>query len=86
MIVGAVTGHGSSEKDLAPGIPVLGDFSSISRVLEEARADTVIFTGADTIDPRDMRELGLALEATSTALIVAPALTDVAGAASTPAL
>ncbi len=79
VIVGAITEHGSSEKDLAPGIPVLGDFSSISRVLEEARADTVIFTGADTIDPRGMRELGWALEATSTTLIVAPALTDVAG-------
>jgi hypothetical protein len=38
-----------------------------------------VFTGADTIDPRGMRQLGWELEATSTNLIVAPALTDVAG-------
>lgn len=79
IIVGALTERGTAEQDLAPGIPVLGDYTSLSRVLEEARADTVVFTGADTIDPRGMRQLGWALEATSTNLIVAPALTDVAG-------
>lgn len=80
VIVGALTERGTSEQEeLAPGIPVLGDYASLTRVLEEARADTVVFTGADTIDPRGMRQIGWALEATSTNLIVAPALTDVAG-------
>ena len=79
VIVGAITEHGMADRELAPGIPVLGDYSSLARVLEEARADTVVFTGADTIDPRGMRRLGWELEATSTNLIVAPALTDVAG-------
>lgn len=78
VIVGAITERGS-ERELAPGIPVLGDYASLTRVLEEARADTVVFTGADTIDPRGMRQIGWALEATSTNLFVAPALTDVAG-------
>lgn len=78
-IVGAITERGMGEQELAPGIPVLGDYSSLTRVLDEARADTVVFTGADTILPREMREMGWALEATSTTLIVAPALTDVAG-------
>ena len=78
-IVGAVTEHGEASHELAPGIPVLGDYSSLDRALEEARADTVVFTGADTIDPRGMREIGWQLEATSTNLVVAPALTDVAG-------
>lgn len=78
MLVGAITEGGSSD-EIAPGVPVLGDYSSLARVLEEARADTVVFTGADTIDPRGMRRLGWALEATATNLIVAPALTDVAG-------
>jgi exopolysaccharide biosynthesis polyprenyl glycosylphosphotransferase len=78
-IVGAITEHGGSGREIAPGIPVLGDYSSLSRVLGEARADTVVFTGADTIDPRGMREIGWELESTSTNLIVAPALTDVAG-------
>ncbi|WP_234661116.1 sugar transferase [Agromyces marinus] len=78
-LVGAVTEHGEAAHELAPGIPVLGDYGSLERVLREARADTVVFTGADTIDPRGMRELGWQLEATSTNLVVAPALTDVAG-------
>ncbi|WP_448809194.1 sugar transferase [Agromyces bauzanensis] len=79
VLVGALTERGSSQHELAPGVPVLGEFSGLSRALAEARADTVIFTGADTIDPRGMRQLGWELEATSTNLIVAPALTDVAG-------
>lgn len=79
QIVGAITEHGGSSHDVAPGIPVLGDYGSLDRVLRDARADTVVFTGADTIDPRGMRELGWQLERTSTNLVVAPALTDVAG-------
>jgi exopolysaccharide biosynthesis polyprenyl glycosylphosphotransferase len=79
VIVGAITERGIGERELAPGIPVLGNYASLSRVLDEARADTVVFTGADTIDPRGMREIGWELEATSTNLIVAPAMTDVAG-------
>ncbi|MGR0220631.1 sugar transferase [Agromyces sp. ZXT2-6] len=78
-IVGAITEHGGSTHELAPGIPVLGDYTSLDHVLRDARADTVVFTGADTIDPRGMRELGWKLERTSTNLVVAPALTDVAG-------
>ncbi len=78
QIVGAITEHGEA-RELAPGIPVLGDYDSLDRALDEARADTVVFTGADTIDPRGMRELGWRLETSSTNLVVAPALTDVAG-------
>jgi exopolysaccharide biosynthesis polyprenyl glycosylphosphotransferase len=79
VVVGAVTERGNTQQPLAPGIPVLGDYGSIMRVLDEAQADTVVFTGADTIDPRGMRELGWQLAAASTNLMVAPALTDVAG-------
>lgn len=79
VIVGAITEHDGGRDELAPGIPVLGDYASLSHVLQFAQADTVVFTGSDTIDPREMREIGWELEATSTALIVAPALTDVAG-------
>ncbi len=78
VIVGAVTEH-AGDDELAPGIPVLGDYADVGRVLDQARADMVVFTGSDTIDPRGMRELGWELEARSTELIVAPALTDVAG-------
>jgi exopolysaccharide biosynthesis polyprenyl glycosylphosphotransferase len=77
-IVGALTEHGAAQ-EVAPGIPVLGDYGDLDAALTRARADTVVFTGADTIDPRGMRELGWQLERTSTNLVVAPALTDVAG-------
>ena len=79
VIVGAITERGTVDHELCDGIPVVGDYASLTRALDEARADTVIFTGADTIDPRGMREIGWELETTSTNLIVAPALTDVAG-------
>jgi exopolysaccharide biosynthesis polyprenyl glycosylphosphotransferase len=79
VIVGAITERGAAGDELATGIPVLGDYASLTSVLAEAQADTVVFTGADTIDPREMREMGWQLEATSTTLVVAPALTDVAG-------
>ncbi|WP_308467484.1 sugar transferase [Rathayibacter soli] len=79
VIVGAVTERGRTDRPLLTGVPVLGDYASLSRVLGEVQADTVVFTGADTIDPRGMRELGWQLAASSTNLIVAPALTDVAG-------
>jgi exopolysaccharide biosynthesis polyprenyl glycosylphosphotransferase len=79
VIVGAITERGSVGDELATGIPVLGDYASLTSVLADAQADTVVFTGADTIDPREMREIGWELEATSTTLVVAPALTDVAG-------
>src|SRR5690606_20812441 len=47
--------------------------------IERAGADTVVFSGSDTISPARLRELGWQLEARRIDLIVAPALTDVAG-------
>lgn len=79
VIVGAITERGVADVELASGIPVLGDYAGLTNVLAEVQADTVVFTGADTIDPREMREIGWELEGTSTTLVVAPALTDVAG-------
>jgi exopolysaccharide biosynthesis polyprenyl glycosylphosphotransferase len=78
-LVGAVTANGSVELDLVDGVPVLGDFDQIIRVIEKCRADTVIFAGADTFGPRRLRELGWQLQARKVDLIVAPALTDIAG-------
>lgn len=78
-IIGAVTEYGTTSRQLCPGIPVLGDYANVLDVIEAAGADTVILTGADTIEPQHMRQLGWDLEARSISLIVAPALTDVAG-------
>jgi exopolysaccharide biosynthesis polyprenyl glycosylphosphotransferase len=77
--VGAITMHGSRDPDLAPGVPVLGKFSDVVAIAGHTRADTVIITGADDLGPKQMRRLGWALEDQDISLIVAPALTDVAG-------
>lgn len=79
QIVGAVTKGGTVACGLTAGVPVLGGFGDVVRVVDEADIDTLILTSADDIGPRDMRRLGWDLESRKTSLIVAPALTDVAG-------
>jgi len=78
-IVGAITEHGSTERDLVSGVPVLGSFSEVLAMVDRAKADTVIVTSNHSLKPRQMRELGWGLEERKANLIVAPALTDVAG-------
>lgn len=77
--VGALTKAGTKDLDVAPGVPVLGDFTEVLEAVRNTGADTVVLTGADDISPKDMRELGWSLEKISVGLVVAPALTDVAG-------
>ncbi|TFC92017.1 sugar transferase [Cryobacterium sp. TMT4-31] len=79
FLVGAVTANGSVKHELVDGVPVLGDFDQILQVINQTAADTVIFAGADTFGPRRLRELGWQLQARKVDLIVAPALTDIAG-------
>jgi len=77
--VGALTKAGTKDLDVAPGVPVLGDFTAVLKTVRDTAADTVVLTGADDISPKDMRELGWSLEEMRVSLVVAPALTDVAG-------
>ncbi|TFC61644.1 sugar transferase [Cryobacterium sp. TMB1-7] len=78
-VVGAISENGKVAQNLVDGVPVLGDFSQILESIERVGADTVIFTGADNFGPRRLRELGWELEVLKVDLIMAPALTDVAG-------
>lgn len=55
------------------------DMDSITDLIKETGADTVVLTSADTLEPKQMRQLGWALEETDVELVVAPALTDIAG-------
>jgi exopolysaccharide biosynthesis polyprenyl glycosylphosphotransferase len=84
-VVGALTegtegaeGVGADPR-LPAGVPVLGELADLQQVVDDERIDTVILTSADDIGPQDMRRLGWDLESRQTNLIVAPALTDVAG-------
>jgi len=78
-IVGAITERGSTGTVLTDGVPVLGDWRRVIEHVDRSRADTVIITGNHTLNPRELRELGWGLEERKANLIVAPALTDVAG-------
>jgi exopolysaccharide biosynthesis polyprenyl glycosylphosphotransferase len=78
-VIGALTRQGSVERTLSSGIPVLGRFDDILEAVDSTGADTVILTGADAIGPQVMRQLGWDLEARAVRLVVAPALTDIAG-------
>lgn len=79
LLVGALTRAGTMAKGPVEGIEVLGGYSDLLNAVDAARADTVILTGADEISPDDMRRIGWELEARNIELIVAPALTDIAG-------
>ena len=78
-IVGAVTGDAAPGEKLLDGIPVLGEWSDIFGHIDRSGADTVIVTGNHPLSPRQLRELGWGLEERKANLIVAPALTDIAG-------
>ncbi|WP_234407252.1 sugar transferase [Microterricola viridarii] len=78
-IVGALTHAGTMAKGPIEGVEVLGGYSDLLTAVDSTRADTVVLTGADEISPDDMRRIGWELESRSVELIVAPALTDIAG-------
>lgn len=77
-IVGAVTTHGTQEP-IADGVPVLGDFSDVLQIVDSHEVDSVILSTADAITPKRARRFGWALDQKRISLIVAPALTDIAG-------
>lgn len=79
-IIGAVTTQSSREP--IPGdvpVPVLGDFESVLDIIDSHSIDSVILSTSDAITPQRTRKFGWALDQKRIALIVAPALTDIAG-------
>ncbi|WP_251150048.1 sugar transferase [Cellulosimicrobium sp. Marseille-Q4280] len=61
------------------GVPVVGDVGDAARLVEPLRADTVMVTGSDLVTPRTVKRLAWDLEPWGADLVLAPALTDVAG-------
>ncbi|MFT3874826.1 MAG: sugar transferase [Propioniciclava sp.] len=81
-IVGAVTDPGPAEKSSLLGVvrPTRTySISTIMTLIDDVKADTLILTSSDTLEPASMRRLGWALEEQGVELVVAPALTDIAG-------
>ncbi len=61
------------------GVPVIGSFRNIIETARAVCADTVAVTGSAELTARRLRRLGWQLEGTGIDLVLAPALTDVAG-------
>lgn len=77
LMVGALTD--SFHDEVIPGVPRIGGFDDVSSTISGIGADTMVFAGSDSISPARLREMGWDLEARRVDLIVAPALTDIAG-------
>lgn len=68
--------------DIESGLPVLGskaDVSSILAAIETCNADAVAVSAGVQLHPQTLRHLGWELAARNVGLIMAPALTDIAG-------
>lgn len=77
-IVGAVSAV-SAHAALIENYGRAYDYNEILVALDETGADTMILTSSDVLSPKKMRRLGWALEDRDVELVVAPALTDIAG-------
>ncbi|GGL87328.1 polyprenyl glycosylphosphotransferase [Nakamurella endophytica] len=64
---------------LVDGVPVLGGLDEVAAVAERYGADTVAVTSTAAFGPSRVRALGWELEKTSIDLVLAPALTSIAG-------
>jgi exopolysaccharide biosynthesis polyprenyl glycosylphosphotransferase len=60
-------------------VPVIGDLLHIPEALRDTKATTVAVTSRGAFSPNDLRRLSWQLEGTGIDMLVAPALTDIAG-------
>ena len=60
-------------------VPVLGAPTEVVGAVRAVHADAVAVAGSSTLGRRGLRELGWQLEGTGVDLVVAPAITDIAG-------
>lgn len=76
-IVGVATTPGAGP--LIGDTPVVGTLDDVVAAMDLADADTLIIAGSDDLDPETMRRIGWAVAERDGNLVMAPALTDVAG-------
>jgi exopolysaccharide biosynthesis polyprenyl glycosylphosphotransferase len=67
-----------SSRLVASGIPVLGALDEVVRILDDARADTVLVASASESAAHYLRDLAWRLEGTNIELLVAPGMIEVA--------
>ena len=77
-IVGACVEDAAVGTTIATGVPVVGGVLDAAKHAAEVNADVVAVTGSG-LGPRGVRELGWQLEGTNRGMVLAPALTEIAG-------
>ncbi|MBN8424155.1 sugar transferase [Microbacterium esteraromaticum] len=77
VVSGAITNRADDE--LLPGVPLIGGLDDIVAAVERSGADTVVYSGSDLISPAKLRQFGWDLQSHGIELVLAAALTDVAG-------
>ncbi|MBA9003545.1 MULTISPECIES: sugar transferase [Thermomonospora] len=71
--------RGENAVEHVEGVPVLGDFGQVARVVKAMRADSVAVLACPEMDGVALRRLAWQIEADDVELVVAPALMDVVG-------
>lgn len=77
-IVGACVEDAPVGSELGPGVPVVGGVREAADAAARAAVDVVAVTGSG-LGPSAVRELGWSLEGSGRGLVMAPALTEIAG-------
>jgi exopolysaccharide biosynthesis polyprenyl glycosylphosphotransferase len=77
-IVGACVEDAEQGSEIGPGVPVVGGIRDAARTAARVDADVVAVTGSG-LGPTSVRELGWELEGSGRGLVLAPALTEIAG-------
>ena len=78
-VVGACVAGGGPVMVAGAPVPVVGSLSTIAAAMVRVQADTVAVAASPGITPEALRRLSYELEGTGVDLLVAPALTNVAG-------
>jgi len=78
-IVGGCTAIVTEDETIDGGVPLLGPLTGAVEAARNARCDTMAITASPGITAATLRHLSWELEGTGVSLVVAPALTDVAG-------
>ncbi len=77
VVTGAITEQPGGT--LMPGVPLIGSLDDIVGGVARVDADSVVYSGSDLISPAKLRQFGWDLQERNIDLVVAAALTDVAG-------
>lgn len=78
-IIGEAAPDFRTEDQLTPGMQSAVGYQGALGLVDALKADTLILTSSDVLSPKKMRYLGWELEQRNIELVVAPALTDIAG-------